>query len=59
MLKKISNLGATLNKTEQKSINGGGNWQQCGPSTCCRTLPNGYVLREPCQCFSWGGCILL
>ncbi|WP_431166469.1 hypothetical protein [Tenacibaculum halocynthiae] len=58
MLKKISNLGTTLNKSEQKTINGG-NWTQCGNSTCCRTLPNGYVLREPCRCYSWGGCILL
>ena len=59
MLKNISNLGTTLNKKEQKSINGGAGWQQCGPSTCCRTLPSGYVLREPCRCYAWGGCILL
>ncbi len=57
MLKNISKLGTILNKKEQKSVNGG-MWTQCGGATCCRTLPNGYELREPCHCF-WAGCILL
>ncbi|WP_159439330.1 hypothetical protein [Tenacibaculum agarivorans] len=56
MLKNISKLGTILNKEDQKSIKGG--WTPCGGSMCCRTLPNGYVLREPCRCF-WAGCILL
>ena len=59
MLKNISKLGTTLNRKEQKSINGGGRWKQCGASTCCLTLPSGHELREPCHCYSWGGCILL
>ncbi|WP_201796511.1 hypothetical protein [Tenacibaculum discolor] len=46
MLKKITNLGTSLNKTEQKAINGGGGIRECefsaDPSTdwCCH-LPGG------------------
>ena len=46
MLKNISNLGTTLNKEEQKSMNGGINFHECifsaDPSTdwCCH-LPQG------------------
>lgn len=51
MLKNISNLGTTLNKSEQQSINGGEN-----PSFDCHLLPTdpcdeGYHKDENCV---WG-----
>ncbi|WP_438710217.1 hypothetical protein ACSTS3_14095 [Aquimarina muelleri] len=53
MLKNISNLGTTLNKSEQQSINGGGH-----PDPYCHLLPiepceNGYRRDENCLCV-WG-----
>ncbi|WP_237275658.1 hypothetical protein [Tenacibaculum ovolyticum] len=53
MLKNISNLGTTLNKLEQQSINGGGN-----PDFNCQFLPtdpcdDGYRRDENCICI-WG-----
>lgn len=39
MLKNISNLGKTLNKAEQQTINGGkricSSHNDCGPGFCC------------------------
>ena len=43
MLKNISNLGKTLNKAQQRSINGGRkfctNHNQCPPTQCCQSAP--------------------
>lgn len=48
MLKNISNLGTTLNKSEQQSINGG-NLNDCHllPTIPC---PEGYHRDENCFC---------
>ncbi|WP_272149785.1 hypothetical protein [Tenacibaculum aiptasiae] len=59
MLKNISKLGTPLNKKEQKTINGGFRWSQCGRRMCCARFPNGEIFREPCYCDSWGHCTLL
>jgi len=43
MLKNISNLGKTLSREEQKTINGGRKFcsthAQCGPGMCCQSDP--------------------
>ncbi len=58
MLKKISNLGISLNKTEQKSINVGfgGGTMQCATNSDCDIL-NSYpgMEHERFFCF-WGYC---
>ena len=57
MFKNISSLGTTLNKTEQKSINGGYGGDIL-PDVNCQFLPvdpcdNGYHRDENCVCV-WG-----
>ncbi|WP_175578672.1 hypothetical protein [Tenacibaculum aiptasiae] len=47
MLKNISNLGTTLNKSEQQAINGGFNDDCLLPTTPC---PEGYYRDENCVC---------
>ncbi|WP_299120460.1 hypothetical protein [uncultured Tenacibaculum sp.] len=47
MLKNISNLGTTLNKSEQQSINGGFN-EDCLLITI--PCPEGYHRDENCDC---------
>ncbi|MCF2874056.1 MULTISPECIES: hypothetical protein [unclassified Tenacibaculum] len=46
MLKNISNLGSTLNKQEQQTINGGNT--NCGVFT--RPCRDGYGFDENCWC---------
>ena len=33
-MKNLKNLGKALNKAEQKNINGGFNWNECGWNQC-------------------------
>ena len=41
MLKKISNIGSILNKSEQKSISGGEDMKECSLGTpCSNGFPN-------------------
>ncbi|XRE42724.1 hypothetical protein ACIVBQ_000928 [Tenacibaculum discolor] len=47
MLKNISNLGSVLNKSEQKSINGGWIYVLCHN---CEPLPRGYVCMNDVIC---------
>ncbi|MFT7900922.1 hypothetical protein VBY74_13175 [Tenacibaculum ascidiaceicola] len=47
MLKNISNLGSVLNKSEQKSINGGWIYVLCHN---CEPLPRGYVCMNDVFC---------
>ncbi len=56
MLKNISNLGTTLNKTDQKSINGGA-INDCAHiySKCDRLYPNSHS--DFSACMSRGGCV--
>ncbi len=62
-MKNLKHLGKTLNRKEQKAINGGAGWRPCGEGFCCRTTNTGEQLREPCQCWKILGivsfCILL
>jgi hypothetical protein len=53
MLKNILNLGTTLNKTEQQSINGGGNRRRCSRKTDCYTQ---YLGAGDVYCGSNGWC---
>ncbi|TDQ22827.1 hypothetical protein [Tenacibaculum caenipelagi] len=47
MLKNISNLGSILNKSEQKSIQGGWTYVMC---TNCNPLPPGYICMNKPYC---------
>ncbi|WP_272148860.1 hypothetical protein [Tenacibaculum aiptasiae] len=51
MLKNISNLGKTLNKFEQQSINGGNNDCHLLPTTPCN---EGFYRDENCICVPGG-----
>ncbi|AZJ34470.1 hypothetical protein [Tenacibaculum singaporense] len=58
MLQNISNLGTTLNKKEQKNINGGfgGGTMQCSTNSDCDIL-NSYPGMENERFFCyWGYC---
>lgn len=47
MLKNVSNLGTVLNKTEQKSVNGGWIYVMCHT---CTPLPPGYICMNQVFC---------
>ncbi|WP_201796527.1 hypothetical protein [Tenacibaculum discolor] len=47
MLKNISNLGSVLNKSEQKTIQGGWTYVMC---TKCEPLPPGYICMNEVYC---------